>query len=126
MPSHGAFESIPTQPGPFAGWEERIIVGACPLPEPDLQNLESFPSQRGAALLAPLSLATNVGSGAGHDIAAAQVDQLGCSQSGLEGNDVRFVPCLQPFDRPPDAATTATLPALVQQSFAPTKARQQE
>ena len=87
MPSHGAFESVPAQLGSSTGWEERIIVGACPLLEPDLQNLESLPSQRGAALLAPLALTTNVGSGARHDIAAAQVDQLGCSQSGLKGND---------------------------------------
>src|SRR6267143_658551 len=87
MFSHKAFERVPAQPGPSVGGEEWVAVSTGPFPEPCLQHLDGFPPQRCTALLPSLALAPNVGSGSGHNIAAAKVDDLRCPQSCLKRDD---------------------------------------
>ena len=79
MSSHNEFEGIAAEFCSSNGREEWIAVGACPFPEPSLQNLERLRSQWCAALFAPLALAANMGSCAGHDIATAKVNEFRCS-----------------------------------------------
>src|SRR5271166_2381078 len=81
-----AFESIATELGASHGWKERIVIDACPFFEPDIEHLDDLLPYRRAALLAPLAFASDVRSGSGHDVAAAQVDNLRYSEPCLEGH----------------------------------------
>ena len=76
MPANDVLESIPAEFGPPDRREERIAVGTGTFPDPGLQDIEGFPSQRRAPLLAPLALAADMGPRAGHDVAAAHADQF--------------------------------------------------
>jgi hypothetical protein len=80
------FESIATELGASHGWKERIVIDACPFFEPDIEHLDDLLPYRRAALLAPLAFASDVRSGSGHDVAAAQVDNLRYSEPCLESH----------------------------------------
>jgi len=77
MAAHEVLQCIPAESGAPHRGEERIAVGATPFPEPGLQHVERVPPQRCTALLAPLALAAEVGTRAGHEIAAAEIDEFG-------------------------------------------------
>src|SRR6187200_3293590 len=87
MFSHNVFEGIPAQRGASVAGEEWVVVSAHPLPEPCLQRLDGFPSQRCAALLPSLALAPNVGSRSDHNIASAKVDEFRRPQPCLKRDD---------------------------------------
>ena len=67
----------------------RIVGNTGPLSsgtvaEPSLEQLDGLAAQRRATLLAAFALAADVRAGAEHYVAAAQVDQFGGSQAGLD------------------------------------------
>ena len=59
MPAYDVLESIPAEVGPPVRGEKRIAVGTGTFPDPGLQDIERFPLQRRAPLLAPLALAAD-------------------------------------------------------------------
>ena len=88
---HEPFKGIAAEFGPTDGREQRIIDSSFSFTEPDVQNLERILSQRRTSLFSSLALAANMGSYPGHDVAAAQVDDLRRPQASLQNHDEKGV-----------------------------------
>ena len=97
MPADQVLERVAAQPAAAHGREQRLIVVAAPFLEPLLQQLGGVAAKRCAALLAALAVASDVRTGAQNDVLAAQADQLGCAQPGLERDQQhRVIPAADP------------------------------
>ena len=88
---HEPFKGIAAEFGATDGREQRIIDSSFSFTEPDVQNLERILSQRRTSLFSSLALAANMGSCPGHDVAAAQVDDLRRPQASLQNHDEKGV-----------------------------------
>src|SRR5439155_11156876 len=86
MPHQELFDGVATQGATADARKHGVVLRAKILSKPGGQDSGRLPAERGAALLAPLALAAHVRAVAADDILAAQVDQLGHPQPGLDGD----------------------------------------
>src|SRR5450432_2174827 len=71
---------------PSHRWKQWIVIQTGAFLEPDIKHLDDLLPQRCAALLPPFAFASDVRSGSGHDVAAAQVNDFRYSESRLKSD----------------------------------------
>ncbi len=79
-----AFDRVAAEGTTAEAGEERVFREATPFPLPRLDHDHGVLSKRGAAVLAPLAFAPDVGPGSEDHILVAEADQLGDSQTRLD------------------------------------------
>lgn len=82
--SHEPFDRIAAQCAAARRRKERVTWLPVALAEPGGEHADHIPLQRRAALLPALALAPEMGAGPQHDVSAAQVNDLGHAQAGLD------------------------------------------
>jgi hypothetical protein len=78
------FDGVAAQPPAGAGWEQRVLRVAGPLVQPGGEHRLCRGGERHRAVLSALALAAHVRAGGERDVGAAQRDELGDPQAGLE------------------------------------------
>jgi len=78
-------DGIAAEPPTGAGGKQRIAGAAGSLGQPDPQHCLDRTGERDRSLFAALAFAADAGAGAEGDVTAVQADELGDTQTGLDG-----------------------------------------